>query len=175
MGAQSRSLLLAAIALAFAGCEPAADDVATGAAEDTTTGAAAEYTAPPSTVDTQAEAQAIMALEREWSARFAADDVDWIVDLHAANARQLPPNAEAVVGAEALRATWEGMATTEGFSATWESSEVHVSDAGDMAYDLGTGTITTPDGQATPFKYVVVWVKENGEWKVAVDIFSPNS
>jgi len=126
------------------------------------------------TVDTMAEAQTIMALEREWAARAAAGDVDWIMNLQASNARQFPPNGEPIVGAAALRATWDGLTHTEGLSATWEPTEAHVAASGDVAYDFGTGTLKTPDGQATPIKYLVVWVKENGRWKVAVDMFSPN-
>ncbi len=130
--------------------------------------------APEPVFDAAAEAQVIMALERQWSQRLLADDVDWIVDLHAEDAWQLPPNAEPIVGHEALRAAWEAMALTEGLEITWETSLAKVSAAGDMAYDLGSATITTPDGLSQPAKYLVVWVRQGGRWKVAADMFSPN-
>ena len=57
--------------------------------------------------------------------------------------------------------------------ARWESTEAHVSASGDMAYDIGTVTINTPEGPI-PAKYVVIWVRQDGEWKVAVDMFSNN-
>ncbi len=121
-------------------------------------------------VDTAAEAAAIMALQQEWSAKFQEQDLEWIVNLHTADGRQFPPDAEPVVGHEALRAQWEAMFALEG---SWESTEAHVSAAGDMAYDFGAATINSPDGPM-PFKYLVVWVREDGQWKVAVDMFSPN-
>jgi ketosteroid isomerase-like protein len=121
-------------------------------------------------VDTAAEAAAIMALEREWSAKFQEKDIDWIVNLHATNGRQFPPNAEPVVGREALRAQWAAMGALD---ASWEPTEAHVSASGDMAYDFGIATINTPEGP-TQSKYLVVWTREDGEWKVAVDMFSPN-
>ena len=124
--------------------------------------------------DPVAEAQVIMALEREWSRRLAADDVDWIVDLHAADAWQLPPGAEPITGTEALRAAWEGMALTEGLEITWEPTLARVSKSGDMAWDMGSVSITDPDGSKVPAKYLVVWVREGGRWKVAADMFSPN-
>ncbi len=120
--------------------------------------------------DPAVEAAAIVALEREWSAKFQEKDIDWIVNLHATNARQFPPNAEPVVGHEALRAELEEMRDLE---VSWAPTEAHVSAAGDMAYDFGTATVTTPEG-AIPHKYLVVWVREDGEWKGAVDKFSPN-
>ncbi|NNG15680.1 MAG: DUF4440 domain-containing protein, partial [Gemmatimonadales bacterium] len=126
-------------------------------------------------VDTAAEAQAIMALEREWSQKFGEGDIDYIMSIHSANAVQMPPESELVVGAEALRAEWQGMIDAEGLSASWEPTEAHVSSSGDMAYDFGTATLTTPDGNTRAMKYLVVWVREDGEWKVAADMFNANA
>ncbi len=121
-------------------------------------------------IDSAAEAAAIMALERQWSQKFQEKDLEWIVNLHATDARQMPPDAEPVVGHEALRAQWQAMFELD---ASWEPTEAHVSSSGDMAYDFGTATINTPDGPI-PAKYLVVWVREGGEWKIAVDMFSNN-
>ncbi len=128
----------------------------------------------PQAVDTEAEAGAIMALEAEWSNRFSAGDVDWIMNLQAENAVQLPPDAEIVVGAKALRALEEDLATTDGLEASWESTFARVSPSGDMAYDYGTASMTTPDGDTHAMKYLVVWVREDGEWKVAADMYNAN-
>lgn len=129
---------------------------------------------PELAFDAAAEAEVIMALERQWSEKFGADDVDWIMDLHAADAWQLPANAEPINDREALRAAWEGMAQTEGLEISWESTLARVSESGDMAWDLGSVTITNPDGSVVPAKYLVVWTREEGRWKVAADMFSPN-
>jgi ketosteroid isomerase-like protein len=134
---------------------------------DTTTEA---ETAPA--VDTAAEEAAIMALEREWSSRFGAGDVEWIVDIHAAEAVQLPPDAPLVAGTEAMRAAWEGMAAT--LEASWEPTFARVSPDGNMAYDYGTASLTLPDGSVQSMKYLVVWIREDGEWKVAADMFNAN-
>ncbi len=125
--------------------------------------------------NSSADAEAILQLEREWSRRLKTKDVDWIVDLFATNGRQFPPGNEAVVGRDALRAAWEQLANTEGLEISWEPSEAHVSSAGDMAYDFGTATIRAPDGRLLGAKYVVVWVREEGKWKVAADIFNNNA
>ena len=120
--------------------------------------------------DPVAEAAAIMALEREWSGKFQEKDIEWILNLHATDARQMPPNAEPAVGHEALRAAWEGLFELD---ASWEPTEAHVSASGDMAYDFGTLTINTPEGPILG-KYLMVWMRQDGEWKVAVDMFGFN-
>ena len=117
-------------------------------------------------------ADAIMALEREWSDRFQAKDVDWIVDHHWGDSRQFPPGAPAVVGIEAIRTAWQTMADTEGLTLEWEPTFAKMS--GDIAYDVGRGVLTTPDGKAQPVKYLVVWEQRDGQWKIAVDMFSPD-
>jgi ketosteroid isomerase-like protein len=147
MQIQLRSTWLAVAAVALVGCQGG-----------------------PQAVDQAAEAAAIMALEREWSAKFQEQDLEWIVNLHATDGRQFPPNAEPIVGREAMRAQWEALF---GLDASWEPTEAHVSASGDMAYDFGTATINTPEGPMAS-KYLVVWIREGGEWKVAVDMFSPN-
>jgi ketosteroid isomerase-like protein len=126
-------------------------------------------TAPTS--DPADDAQIIAALESEWSNRFANGDIEWIMELHATGAIQMPPNAPSVIGHEALRAQWEGM--IKNLDASFMSTEVHVAASGDMAYDIGTVTIKGPDGPI-PAKYLIVWVREDGKWKVAVDMFSTN-
>jgi ketosteroid isomerase-like protein len=127
------------------------------------------------TVDTAAEADTIMQLENEWSSRLQAKDIDWIMNLHAADARQFPPNAAPVVGQDSLRAAWETLANTPGLRISWQPTAAHVSSAGDMAYDYGTASLTYPDGRTENAKYVVVWVREDDRWKVALDMFSPNA
>ena len=120
------------------------------------------------------DGETIQKLESMWSQKFAEKDIDWIVALHKADAEQFPPNAPPVVGSDALRTAWQEMMDTEGLGLKWESSFVKVSASGDMAYDTGSGMITSADGTATPAKYLVVWEKIDGEWKVAIDMFSPN-
>ena len=125
--------------------------------------------------ETGTEEEAILALEREWSSRFAQGDVDWIVAAHAPDAQQFPPNAPPVVGLDALRAAWQGMADTEGLSLSWQPTRAHVSSSGDMAWDYGTGQLTSADGKTQDVKYVVVWHRIDGEWKIVMDMFSSNS
>ncbi len=117
-------------------------------------------------------ANAIMALESQWSAKAGEKDIDWIADLHWADARQMPSGVPAIVGADAIKAAWQDMLVAQGLELSWTSEFAKAS--GDLAYDYGRGVIRTPDGATIPAKYLVVWERRDGEWKVAVDMFSPD-
>lgn len=129
--------------------------------------------APPA-VDTMAEAETVKELDREWAQRFADRDWDWIANIQAENAVQLPPGGDIVEGREAIRAAWEAMGTTVPGS-SWEAAMVKVSSGGNMAYIYGAASTVDADGNATPMKYLEVWVKIDGEWKVAADMFNANA
>jgi len=124
-------------------------------------------------VDTALEAEAIMELDREWAQRFADRDFDWIAALLAQDAVLLAPGVDIMHGPEVIRGAWEGMATTIP-GTSWEPVMAKVSSSGDMAYVYGTASVVDADGNATPMKYLEVWVKIDGEWKVAADVFNAN-
>lgn len=115
-----------------------------------------------------------MDLEREWARRFQQKDVDWIVNLFAEDGQQFAPGIDPVVGKEALRTAWETLANTDGLELTWEPTAAHVAASGEMAYDYGTATLKTPDGRIRPAKYVAVWTRRDGTWRVTMDMFNAN-
>jgi len=117
----------------------------------------------------------IMELEREWCRRVQIGDVDWIMDHFASNGKQFPPGSNVVEGKDALREAWNVLCLTEGLELSFEPTEAHVANSNDMAYVHGTANLTTPDGNRQSAKYVIVWVKEDDEWKIAADIFNMNS
>ena len=124
-------------------------------------------------VDTALEAEAIMELDLEWAQRFADRDFDWIAALQAQNAVLLAPGADIMHGRETIRGAWEGMATTIP-GTSWEPVMAKVSSSGDMAYVYGTASVVDADGNAPQMKYLEVWAKIDGEWKVAADVFNAN-
>ena len=120
-----------------------------------------------------AETETIMELDREWARRYADRDIAWIAAIQANDAVLLAPGGERLDGRDAIRAAWEGMPDTLP-QATWEPVIAKVAAGGDMAYVYGTALGTTPDGTKVPMKYLEVWVKIDGEWKVAADMFNAN-
>ncbi len=130
------------------------------------------------TVDRAAEEQAIRDLEREWVAAVAAGDTLAIANFFAENGYFMPPNAPRVDGRGAIRGAWAGMLQLPNVSLTFAPTEIVIAEAGDMAYDIGTYNfgLDGPDGRIEDKgKYVVVWRKVNGEWKVVADIFNSDN
>ncbi|MFH1699667.1 MAG: DUF4440 domain-containing protein [Candidatus Zixiibacteriota bacterium] len=119
-----------------------------------------------------AESDKIMVLANMWSDKLAEGDLNWIMNLHAADAIQFPAGAEMIQGKEALKAAWEGIISTKEIEISWESTTAFVSASNDMAYDYGIVKVKNADGSVENGKYVVVWTRENGEWKIALDIFN---
>ncbi len=85
----------------------------------------------------------------------------------------MPPNAPRVDGRGAIRGAWAGMLQLPNVSLTFAPTDIVIAEAGDMAYDIGTYNLGLdgPDGRIEDKgKYVVVWRKVNGEWRVMADI-----
>lgn len=153
-------LVLSACWLFIAACEP------TGTAEmDGATDQASQ-------AQTEETVRAVMELDRQWSERAGAGDVEWIAQLHAEDARTLPQNTEPIEGREAIAGFWRGLSETEGLSLSWSPEGGNAASSGDMAYTWGSYRMELPDGGEDRGKYLVVWEMRDGQWRVVADMFS---
>lgn len=117
---------------------------------------------------------AIRSLDAEWVKAVAAKDAQKSASFYDAQATLMAPGAPIATGTTAIQKTWEGMMATPGFALTFSPNTIHVSQSGDMAYELGTFQLTTNDKKGKPqtmkANYVVVWGKQaDGSWKALVD------
>jgi len=132
--------------------------------------------APPAgpAVDVEAEKAAVLKADSAWSV--AAKDADTHLASFADDAVVLASNEPIVSGKKAIGEMLTQMHAMPGFGVTWQANSAVVSASGDMAYTLGNYKFTANDTSGTPMtdqgKYVTVWTKQNGEWKVAVDAFN---
>lgn len=117
------------------------------------------------------EQSRIIELESKWSSMFGQRDLDGIMALMAQDSVLIMPGSEPVVGIEDIRRATSTMLSSED-QISWESDFAYVSSSGDMAYDYGTATTRLTDGSSVEGYYLVVWIKENGEWNVAADMFN---
>ena len=157
-------LLLSVTALLLPACQPG-DKPANNTAEMNSAAA----------VDPGADEQAIRGQVDRWLQLVTAKDAAGIAELYAEDGAVMPPNAPIGKGRAAIQQTWSSMMGTPGFGLTFAPEQILVSSSGDMALDRGTyGLTIAPDGatQTDTGKYVVVWRKIGGEWKVAADIFN---
>lgn len=118
------------------------------------------------------EQDALMAKDREWSG--VAKDVDKFVSYFAADATVHAPGMPAVTGSDAIRKTYGEMAGAPGFALSFAPTRAVVAASGDIGYTAGSYEMSMAGGSEKG-KYVTAWKKENGEWKVAEDIFNADA
>ncbi len=118
---------------------------------------------------------AIEAANSALATAFNNGDAEAVAKFYTEDAVVLPPNAEPVLGREAVQAFMRaGM--DAGLSNLQLSTE-SVDGSGELLYEIGTYTLqVTPEGQAAGSdrgKYVVIWKQnEAGAWKLHVDIWN---
>ena len=125
------------------------------------------------------EEQQIRDLEQQWAEAVQDRDLDAIVNLFAEDGRVMPPNAEPAMGRDSVRETWQGILDLPDLDLSFAPTEVHVAESGDMAYTIGNYRLAYQDeGQEEPTqesgKYVDIWEKVDGEWKVMVETYNSN-
>ena len=87
----------------------------------------------------------------------------------------MPPNAELAQGARRSARPGRGILQLPELSLEFEPSTIEIAEAGDMAHDIGTYKLSFKPAQSgieDLGKYVIVWIKEDGDWKAAADIFN---
>jgi ketosteroid isomerase-like protein len=129
-------------------------------------------------VDVQAEETAIRALDEQLGTLVAKRDTAGIVAMYTADAVVMPANAPAARDAAAIRAVWAGLLSLPGVSLQLTPEKVEISAAGDLAADAGSALMEmdTPQGRIKDVsKFLVVWRKVNGSWKMAYDIWNENA
>ncbi|MFN2397348.1 MAG: SgcJ/EcaC family oxidoreductase [Gemmatimonadaceae bacterium] len=128
-------------------------------------------------VDTRTEEEAIRELDRKIVAAAKAKDAAAFASYFAENGVLMPSNGAQVTGREAIQTFWSDFLKTPNATMSFTPTRIEVSQAGDMAYDIGTYSfgMDTPQGRfEDEGKYATVWKKINGEWKIAVDVGNSN-
>jgi uncharacterized protein (TIGR02246 family) len=116
---------------------------------------------------------AIEAANQRFMAAVARGDATGIAALYTATGEVLPPNDETRSGTEALRAFWKASLDAGVKQATLDTVEVE--DCGDSAYEIGRYSMSGADGKVIDVgKYIVVWRREKGQWKLHRDIWNSN-
>lgn len=112
----------------------------------------------------------IAALNTRFAQAVRDGDAATLAGLYTSDAKVMPPGGPAVVGPEAIVAFWVGGPRVEISLATVELEVI-----GDTAIETGQATITAPGPerrQLDASKYVVVWKRVDGDWRVHIDIFN---
>jgi ketosteroid isomerase-like protein len=117
------------------------------------------------------------AIEKEnaaFSAAFARGDVAAVAAAYAEDAIAFPPDADMVRGRAAIQALWQSLREAGAKSLSLTTVDVHSS--GGLAAETGTAVLKIqPPGsaeQSQSVKYVVVWKRQAGGWKIFRDIWN---
>lgn len=94
--------------------------------------------------------------------------------VYSEDAQLLPPGGETVQGRDKIAQWWKGAAPQMGIERV-ELSTVDLQPMGELAYQIGRAMLTVGGGQQVESKYVVIWKREDGQWKWHVDIFNMNA
>ena len=128
---------------------------------------------PP--INVSGEKQAIDTRNQEWLRLIKDGKAAEVARLYTPDGAIMPPGAPKAQGPAAVEKVWSGLMAMPGFALTFKADEITVSSAGDMALDRGTYRLQMGNAAAASEevgKYVVVWRKIDGKWKVAADIFN---
>ena len=124
-----------------------------------------------------AVAQDIQKTNRVFEQEVAAKrNIAALDHVYTQNARILPPGAEMVSGRENIKTFWRTAIESMGVKAV-KLRTVDFQPLGDAGFEIGRATLefTAAGAQPVDVKYVVLWKRENGEWKWDVDMWSPVS
>jgi ketosteroid isomerase-like protein len=110
---------------------------------------------------------------QQWSAAFSQGDSAAIAAMYTLNAQLFPMHSEIVSGMEAIQQFWQGVIASGVKGATLTTLEVD--EQGDTAYEVGKYELRGEGNKVLDHgKYVVVWKREQGKWRLHRDIWNSN-
>ena len=149
-------LLLLLLVAAIAGCsqQPSSEGSVTVATAET-------------------EAETIRNLSQQWGQADSMRDIARVVMFYAPDAVEMASNTPIVRGREAIQRWYETWLNDPRNRISFATETVEVADARDLAYERGTYRFWTKTeaGEIEDVgKYLTVWKKVDGQWKVLADM-----
>ena len=125
--------------------------------------------------DTTAEdLQAIKAIGKQFTVNFNSGNIDAIATRYSEEPKILPPNNPVIADIEDIQAVFQGLYDVGARDMQLTVIDFNVN--GDMAHSVGkfTFTIQPEEGEAINErgKYVELWKRVNGSWKLDVVIWN---
>jgi uncharacterized protein (TIGR02246 family) len=124
------------------------------------------------TAPTFAQKAEIEAVNAKWVDFFNKGDFAGVASLYTEDATAFPPGSPMMQGRAAILALWKNMAeqVTDPQLTTLDVKPLGPS----AAREIGTFSLKTkgPTPQEVTGKYVVLWEKVGGDWKLAADIWN---
>jgi len=113
----------------------------------------------------------IAAANENFMNTFNRGDGEGMGALYTEKGQLLPPNSDFVSGQPAISAFWQGAMDMGIKTAKLETVELEAQ--GDAVFEVGKYTLGGEGGsQIDSGKFIVVWKKEGGKWKLHRDIWN---
>lgn len=112
----------------------------------------------------------IAAVNRQFEDAARKGDLDRLASLYTSDAMALPPDGPVVKGRENIKQMWGAVAQQIGLKEV-RLNTLDFEQAGDTGYEVGEATLTVSSGTAV-VKFVVVWKKVGGQWRLHRDIWN---
>ena len=114
--------------------------------------------------------ESIESTNRAFAAAFLRGDADAVAALYTVDTQLIPPGAPVASGRPAIAAFWKGAieAGVKDLSLVTEQLE----SAGNLAWEIGAARLVAADGRVSQDRYLVVWKRENSEWRLHRDIWN---
>ena len=113
----------------------------------------------------------IAAANDKFMAAAEQQDAAALAALYTKKGQLLPPNSDVMTGREAIQGFWQAVMDMGILRAELETVEVE--DHGKTAIEVSRYTLYAEgDAVADKGKYMIVWKKKGGDWKLHRDIFN---
>lgn len=104
---------------------------------------------------------------------FRRKDAAGIAAFYTDNGMVMPPNSELFEGRQQVEEFWKATMGMGIMAVQLETREIE--QCNDMAFEMGQAILLGEDDmELDRAKYIVVWKRENGTWKLHRDIFNSN-
>ncbi|GLR83343.1 YybH family protein [Bradyrhizobium iriomotense] len=126
-----------------------------------------------------AEEAAIRELDKKWSEAATAKNMDRVMEFYATDGSLVWPDQPPAHGHPAIRASWEAIyKAAPDMYLDFRPTRIDIASGGDMASDFGLvhfAPDAKPNDPKNTAKYLVVWKREHGAWKVLYDSWNRNA
>jgi uncharacterized protein (TIGR02246 family) len=116
---------------------------------------------------------AVEANNQAFIAAFLRGDAAAVSQLYTESAQVIAPGEPVARGRAEIQAAWQKAIDSGVKDVKLETLDVE--SAGDLAYETGTVKLVAKDGKVDQARYVVVWKREGGRWKLHRDIWNAGS
>ncbi len=124
----------------------------------------------PASVEPVDITEEIQALNEVFGEAFSNGDAAAVAARYTTDGKLYPPNSEMMEGQKAIEAYWQGAMDAGLTGAKLET--LSATAYGDVAYEIGKVDIFAGEQVVDKAKFIVIWKKVEGEWKMHEDIWN---